>query len=132
MPKISLNLADAVSLKPIEEGDYVATVLEIGAVKKGPKAHFCPVKLEISDGSEAEGRPFYINLPIEGAGAGIFVDFINKVTGSELDVDDLSDLDYDTDDLIGGEIILIIKTEEYPEDSGEFRSQVKSTARVSA
>jgi len=127
MPSINLNLTEAESLKPIEEGAYPATVLEVGEVTQGPKAQYVSVKVAISDG-EYEGRNFYNNLPIEGKGAGIFIDFINKVLGMDYDVDDMEDLAFDTDELVGGELIINIKNEEYPKGSGDIRSGIKSTA----
>ncbi len=129
MPSINLNLTEAESLKPIEEGAYPATVMEVGEVTQGPKAQYVAVKIAIADG-EYEGRTFYNNLPIEGKGAGIFVDFINKVLGMDYDVDDMEDLAFDTDELIGGELIINIKNEEYPKGSGDIRSGIKSTARA--
>lgn len=129
MPQINLNLTDAVSLKPIPEDAYLATVMECGEVASGEKAHYIPVRLELS-GGEHEGRVFYVNLPIEGKGAGIFVDFINKCMNLDYDVDDLDDLAFDTDELIGAEIMLNIKDQEWPEGSGDFRSSVKSTAKA--
>jgi hypothetical protein len=128
MPSINLNLTEAESLKPIEEGAYPATVLEVGEVTQGPKAQYVSVKLSISDG-EYEGRTFYNNLPIEGKGAGIFVDFINKCLDLDYDVDDMEDLAFDTDELIGAELTINIKNEEYPKGSGDIRSGIKSTAR---
>ena len=111
MPSINLNLTEAESLKPIEEGAYPATVMEVGEVTQGPKAQYVSVKVAISDG-EYEGRTFYNNLPIEGKGAGIFVDFINKCLDLEYDVDDMEDLAFDTDELIGAELTIKIKNEE--------------------
>lgn len=131
MPKIELNLTEAESLKPIEEGPYPARVIEVGNVKSGKKAQYVPVKLEISEG-EYEGRTFYNNLPIDGKGAGIFIDFVNKALDLDHDVDEMEDLAFDTDELIGAGIIINIKNEEYPEGSGEIRSGIKSTARLVA
>lgn len=129
MPKIRVDTREAESLKPIEEGAYPAEVVEIGEVAEGPKAHYLPVKLKITEGDH-EGRTFFQNLPIEGKGAGILVDFINKATGSDHDVDDLDELDFDTDDLIGAAVIINIKNEEYPKGSGDIRSGIKSIARA--
>ncbi|KKN88131.1 hypothetical protein LCGC14_0252030 [marine sediment metagenome] len=129
MPRVNLNLTEAESLKPIPEDAYPATVMECGELAEGPKAHYVPVKVAISEG-ECEGRTFYVNLPIEGKGAGIFVDFINKCLDTDYDVDDLEELAFDTDELIGAELIINIKNEEYPKGSGDIRSGVKSTARA--
>ena len=62
---------------------------------------------------------------IDGKAAGMFINFINAVTGSDHDVDDLDDLDIDTDDLIGGICNIVNKQKEYPEGSGEFKDEVK-------
>jgi len=124
MPSLTLNLTEAESLKPIPDGTYPARIQGFGDVTQGPKSKYIPAILEISEG-EFEGRKFYNNLPLEGKGAGITIAFINTVTGSDFDVDDLDALDIDTDDLIGEECGIILKQEEYPEGSGDMRSQIK-------
>ncbi len=131
MPEININLTEAESLKPIPEDAYPAEVVEIGAVTSGPKAHYIPVKLRIT-GGEHEGRTFYQNLPIEGKGAGIFITFVNKALGTEFDVDDMESMSFNTDDLMGAEVIINIKNEEYPKGSGDMRSGIKSVARKTA
>lgn len=131
MPELNLNLTEAESLKPVEDGTYPATVFGFSEVQQGPKARYITATLQISEGP-SEGRKFYTNLPIEGKGAGIFVDFINKVSGSEYDVDDYDSLSVDTDDLIGAPCGLVLKQEEYPEGSGDMRSQVKKILRAEA
>lgn len=130
MPQININTSEAESLKPIPEDAYPAEVVEIGAIAEGQKAHYLPVKLQITEGEHA-GRTFYQNLPIEGKGAGIFIDFINKCLGTEHDVDDMDELAFDTDDLMGAEVIINIKNEEYPKGSGDLRSGIRSVARAS-
>ncbi len=125
MPRLSINLTEAESLKPIPEDVYPADITECRDVEEGPKAHYIPVKVTIS-GGEHEGRSFIINAPIEGKGAGILVNLINRALGMDYDVDDLDDLDFDTDELIGAPLKINIKNEEYPEGSGEMRSGVKS------
>lgn len=129
MPELTLNLTEAESLKPIPDGTYPGVVHAFGDVTAGPKAKYISAILKISEG-EHEGRKFYVNLPIEGKGAGIFVDFINKITGNNYDVDDHEALEVDTDDLIGSPCGMVLKQEEYPEGSGDFRSQVKRTLKA--
>lgn len=126
MPKVNLNLTEAESLKPIPEDKYPARVIASGKVESGPKAHYVPIICAV-DGGDHDGRKFTVNLPIEGKGAGIFVDFWNKAKGTDYDVDELSELALDTDELVGAPIGLQIGDNEYPEGSGEIRSQVERT-----
>lgn len=124
MPRLTLNLTEAVSLKAAPDGTYLCEVEEIGAVAQGSKASYVAVRLKCTEGDE-EGHLFFTNLMIDGKAAGMFVRFINAVTGSDYDVDDLDDLDIDTDDLIGGTCMIVNKQKEYPEGSGEFKDEVK-------
>lgn len=128
MPELKLNLTEAESLKPIDDGTYPAVVAAFSEVQQGPKAQYVMATLVISEGDH-EGRKFYTNLPVEGKGAGIFVDFINKVTGSDFDVDDHEALEVNTDDLVGAPCGILLKQEEYPKGSGDFRSGVKKVLR---
>lgn len=124
MPRLTLNLSEAVSLKAAPDGTYICEVEEIGEVTQGAKAAYVPVRLKCTEGDE-EGHIFFTNLMIDGKAAGMFINFINAVTGSDHDVDDLDDLDIDTDDLIGGICNIVNKQKEYPEGSGEFKDEVK-------
>lgn len=124
MPRLTLDLSEAVSIKPAEDGTYPCAVKEIGLVQQGAKASFVQVTLVVTDGDE-EGHHFFTNLMVNGKAAGMFINFINAVTGSNHEVDDLDDLDIDTDDLIGGTCGVVNKQKEYPEGSGEFRDEVK-------
>lgn len=125
MPRITIDAREAVSIAPVPDDTYPCFVQEVQAVTQGPNCHYLPLVLEIEEGHEFAGRKFFNNLPINGKGAGIFITFINKALGLDHDVDDIDDLDFDTDDLEGARIQVVSKQEEYPEDSGEFRSQVK-------
>jgi hypothetical protein len=129
MPRLNVNLSEAQSMKPIPEDTYPCTIMEIGEPQTGPKSTYVLVTYVVSEG-EYEGRQLFQNLPITGKGAGIFADFYSKVTGEEVDVDELDDLDVDTDDLIGKEIGVVAGQREYPEGSGEFRNEVKKLVRA--
>lgn len=129
MPRVTLNLSEAQSRKPIPDAVYPLTIKEFSKVQQGPKARYITVTTEISEG-EHVGRKFYDNLPVEGQGAGIFCDFLSKVTGQEINVDDLEELDVDTDDLVGSPIGAVVKAREYPEGSGEFRSEVRNWVKA--
>lgn len=131
MPNIRINTSEAESLKPIPEDSYPMEVVEVGGVEEGPKANYIPVKLRITEGEHA-GRTFYQNLPVDGKGAGIFIDFINKALNLDHDVDDMEHLDFDTDSLLGAEVIGNTKNNEWPKGSGDLRSQIGSIARRTA
>lgn len=122
MPRVTIDASEAVSRKPIEDGAYEGEILEVDGPHKGPKSSY----LKATIGIDVDGvqRKVFRNLPIDKAGAGITIDFINKATGSEHDVDDLSKLELDTDDLIGARIGVQIKSREYPEGSGEMQPEI--------
>lgn len=124
MPRLTLDLSEAVSLKAAPDGTYLCEVEEIGEIQSGAKSNYVAVRLKCTEGEE-EGHIFFTNLMVNGKAAGMFVNFINAVTGSDYDVDDIEDLDIDTDDLIGGACSIVNKQKEYPEGSGEFRDEVK-------
>jgi len=124
MPRITINTSEAVSIAPVPDDTYPCFVEEVKAVQQGPNASYLPIVLEVEEGHEFAGRKFFNNLPIDGKGSGIFITFINKALGTDYDVDDMDDLDFDTDDLEGARVQVVSKQEEYPVDSGDFRSQV--------
>ena len=99
-------------------------------MKEGPNSHYIPITLEIEEGHPLAGKKFFNNLPIDGKGSGIFISFINKALGEDYDVDDMDDLDFDTDDLEGARVQVVSKQEEYPPDSGDFQSRVSRILRA--
>lgn len=129
MPRLNIDLSESQSMKPIPEDTYLCTVAEIGDPQTGPKSTYVPVIYVVAEG-EFEGRQLFQNLPITGKGAGIFADFYSKITGEDVDVDELDDLDVDTDDLIGQEVGIVVGQHEYPAGSGEFRNEVKKLVRA--
>lgn len=124
MPRLHVDLNEAQSRKPVPDDRYLCTITEISSPQQGEKSTYVMATMEVSDG-EFSGHKFFSNLPITGRGAGIFADFYSKATGEDVDVDELEELDVDTDDLIGQEIGVVNAQEEYPENSGEFRDRVK-------
>jgi hypothetical protein len=121
MPRVDLDLTDVKEFAPIEDGPYPASVAEVSEVKTGPKSKYLTVTFEITDG-EFVGRKLFRNYPISGAGAGFFTGMIQKATGVELTPGEMAS--YDTDDLLGARCTIVVKNEEYPEGSGDFRPQV--------
>lgn len=128
MPRVTIDLSEAQSRKPIPDDTYPAEITSITGPHKGSKSQYLKVELTISEGDFAK-RKLFVNLPVTGAGAGIFADFLSKVTGEEIDVDELENLDIDTDDLIGMEVGVQTKQKEYPEGSGEMVSEVAKVLR---
>ena len=123
-PRLTLDLSEATSLKPAPDDTYQCEVDDISGIKQGQKASYVEVRLRCTEGDQ-EGHIFYTNLMVNGKAAGMFVNFINAITGENHDVDDLDDLDLDTDDLIGGTCGVVNKQKEYPEGSGEYKDEVK-------
>jgi hypothetical protein len=131
--KLKLNLSEAQGREAIPDDTYPATIKGFSDVKKGPKANYVAVEFEISEG-QYEGRKFWSNFMVDGAAAGMFVDLVNKATGTSYKVEDMREegLEIDPNDLIGAPVALVMKQEEYPEDSGEMRSQIKSVLAAGA
>lgn len=124
MPEFTVDLTEAVSFKPLPEGVYLCEVDEIGDAKRGPKSSYFPVTLVVSEGEHSGGKLF-TNVVFTGKAAGMAINFINAITGSSYDVDDLEELKLDTDDLVGGSCGAVTTQKEYPEGSGEFKSNVE-------
>ena len=135
MPRLTIDVSEAQSFDPVEDDLYLCEITAISEVKQGQKARYLTAEMTIEHGMQTEeafaGRKLFTNLPIEGAGAGIFTSFWERATGEELDLED-DELDIDTDDLVGEKIAVQTKQEEYPPNSGEFRSQVKKVLSASA
>lgn len=124
MPRITLDTREALDRKPLPDGQYETIVKEFRGPTKGPKSTYLTAVLEIPEG-ENKGRQFYVNLPINGEGAGITADFFSKLTGETIEIGPNSPgLDIDTDDYIGAPIGVVNKQREYPEGSGEFQNNV--------
>ncbi len=126
-PRLKLTLDDAVDFTPLEDGEYPVSVLEFSETRKGEKSSYITVTLEVAEDHDAKGRRLWSNLPLDGKGAGIFVNFINACLGTSYTIEEYRDegLEVDTEDLEGAELVAIVKQEEYPEGSGEMRAQVK-------
>jgi len=126
-PVLNLNLSEAQDFTPLPDDHYPVTVAEISEVKQGSKSQYVTVTFEVEAGHEFEGRRAWTNLMVNGKAAGMFVDFINKVLGTDYTIEEYRDsgIEIDTDDLVGGEIVIVTKQEEYPEGSGTFSASVK-------
>jgi hypothetical protein len=125
--KLHLNLSEATDFSPLPDDTYPATLSDLGEPQKGPKATYVRATFTISEG-EFAGRKFFSNYMLDGAAAGMFVDLINKLTGSNYTIEEFRQegLEVDPADLIDAPCAIVLKQSEYPEGSGEMRSEVKS------
>lgn len=130
MGRLKVRVNEAQSRKPVPDDTYPATITDLQDEREGPNASYVPVEFTISEGPHA-GRKFYSNFMTSGKAAGMFVELINKVLGTSYDVDEMrasgqEELDVDPNDMIGASVAVVMKQEEYPEGSGEYKSQIKS------
>lgn len=119
MPKLTVDATEATTFEAVEDDEYEVKVVSVSDVVQGPKAQYVKVEFDITDGENA-GRKLWSNFPIDGAGAGMFVEFANKAIDAGLEVGEA--FDFDTDDLVGAELRAVTEQEEY---QGEMRSQIK-------
>lgn len=129
MPRVTVDATDGTVFSNVEEaGTYRATIQKIGDPKSGPKAQYMRGDLKVNEGQSYEGSMLFVNLPIDGEGSGIFVDFWNKAMQLDEDDDEYLEVgetfDVDTDDLNGQELDLVVTMKEFPEGSGEMRPNV--------
>lgn len=131
LSKLRINLSEAQDFSPIPDDTYPARVAELRDVEQGPKASYIPIVFEITEG-EFAGRKFFQNYMVDGKAAGMFIDLINKLLDTDYTVEELRDegLELDPEDLIGAECGIVTKQEEYPEGSGEMRSQIKTVVKA--
>lgn len=127
MPKLNLDLSEAISNKPIDMGVYEMEVESISEVKQGAKAAYVTIIWNCIE-EPFVGRKIYDNRPVNGKGASLFADFYSKVTGEDVDVDDLESLEIDTDDLIGQTALITVGHTEY---QGETQHQVSKISAIS-
>lgn len=132
MPRIQLDAKDAVLFGNVDPDRYLVEIVDVSDVKVGQQkgTRYVEVKAEIVEGAETgakfAGQNLWRNCPVEGKGAGMFIDLWNKAhvddESAQLEVGD--EIDVDTDELIGRQVCFVTKDREYPPDSGEFRSEV--------
>lgn len=123
MPRVSVSVKDAQTFEPVPDDMYPATVHKIEGPIKGPNSNYLKVQFKVSEG-EHEGRIFFRNFPVDGKGAGFFVEFWELATGEQIELGpDAPDLDVDTDDALGAAIGIVTKQSEY---EGKTRSEIDS------
>jgi hypothetical protein len=130
MPRLSVDMKEAVSFQPVPDGTYEVTVSAFQDVRTSAKgSKFVPVELTISDGGEFDGKKLFMNLMLGGGGAGIAEDFLEKA-GADYERTAEGGIDFDTDDVVGCRVAVVTKQSEYPEGSGNFRAEVKKVLSV--
>jgi hypothetical protein len=121
MPRLNLDLSEAVSIEPVPDDEYTCKISAVSEVKSGPNSQYVNVEFTVADG-EFTGRKIWRNYPISGKGAGFFIELANKAIDAGLEPGD--PVDFDTDDLIGASIGVVTKMREYPEGSGKYSNEV--------
>lgn len=124
MPKIRMDLSEAISFRPVDSGTYSAEVADLQDVKQSDKATYLPIMLEINEG-EAQGRKLFHNIMLSGKGAGRGAEDLGRLLGEDIDPDALDEFEFDSDDLIGAQCRIVVTQREYPEGSGEMQNDVK-------
>jgi len=130
MPRVTVSLKDAEVRSVLPEGTYECSVHEVRGPTKGPKASYLTFIFNVDEDGEYEGRKIFHNTPVEGAGAGMFEELFEKLTGEPPERDASGDFVFDTDDLIGLTCSLVVKLREYPDNSGEYVTDVKKILRA--
>lgn len=120
MPRITVDATEAQTFEAIPEDTYPAEIRDITGPHQGPKAQYMKFEFEINDG-EYVGRRLWQNYTIEGKGAGFFCDLVNKIMGEGTAVVG-EPFDFDTDDLLGSEVQLVVEVGEY---QGEPSNEIK-------
>jgi hypothetical protein len=126
MPRLNIDLTDAQSNKPIDVGVYEFELESVSEAKAGAKSQYVTFIWNCVE-EPFVGRKIYDNRPITGKGAGLFADAYSKLTGEDIDVDDLAELDVDTDDLLGNRVLITVEHEEY---QGETQHRVKKLSAL--
>lgn len=119
-PVFDLNAEEATVFGDVEDGTYDAILAEVEGPETGPNSNYFILYYELQ-GEGVQGRKVRQIAPFTGKGAGIMLDVINKITGSDLKPGDTI-AGLDTDDLINGQCRVIVRNEEY---EGEARPQVR-------
>lgn len=125
MPRLDVDLQEARDFSAIPERDYMCEVAEVSDVQEGDKAKYVRVTFQVQEPEEFAGRNLFRNYVIEGEGAGFFRDMWETVTGEELPIGEMVEID--TDDLIGEEVVVV---NEHREWEGETRNSVANLIEV--
>lgn len=129
MPRLNIDLTDAVSFEPVDPGTYEMKVDEISAPErsehKGTLGVWVYFKFLDEARDRRHGRPrrFY---PTEGKGAGFWREFWKATTGEELPLGEAS-VSVDTDDVIGTEVIVTFTADTY---EGRPTSNISDVVRA--
>jgi hypothetical protein len=130
MPRLTVDMKEAVSFQPVPDATYEVTITAFQDVRTSAKgAKFVPVELTVSDGGEFDGRKLFMNLMLGGGGAGITENFLEQA-GVPFEKNAEGGIEFDTDDGVGCKVAVVTKQSEYPEGSGNFRAEVKKVLTV--
>ena len=130
-PVININPDQALSFAPLDPGTYAAQITSVSEVTSGESGNqYVWLNYTVME-EPYVGRELRAVAMLEGKGVGMFIDIINTITGSEIAYDTPEDKeaaqealhDFNTDDLIGVDIGILVKT--VPDKDGEPRIEIK-------
>lgn len=114
MPRIHFDPTEAVQFEIVDPGTYPMGITAVSDVEQGPKAKY--ITIEFTHASADHKGKVWRNYPIEGKGAGFFMDLWKKVTGETIDQESMSEID--TDDLISQEVTVELGHQEENKEEG--------------
>jgi len=125
MPIIYPNTSDMVDFSPIEPGPYRAKIAEVEVTTSKKSGHgMLVVKCLVDVGGREYTRSAYVMT--EGKGAGNFDQLLRACNfGSQADaIKAGGEVPFDTDDLIGQDVVVLIKHE--LDQNGQTRDRIDS------
>lgn len=123
MPRFTLNTSEALKFSPLEDGEYPVEVVEFSEVRHGDKSMYVTATLEVSEG-EFAGKRLWMNLPLNGKGAGITRRFLDAVAPGAYPEGD--EIEFDTDDLVGSQARVVVTKVESRIRPGEMTNEIRA------
>ena len=125
-PILTIDGSEAQSNKPIDPGMYEFLCESISDPKQGAKAAYV-TWIFVCQHEDFLGRKVYHNTPINGKGAGMFFELAGKINGEDYDVDNIENLEIDTDELLNESVMGTVKHREY---NGEMQHEISKFSRM--
>lgn len=124
MPKLPSSLSDvSTTIVPMEEGTYSATISEVEVGKSKSKLDMVTITYKIQDHDQYKGRElrdYFVLETKEHEPNESGLRNLKRLIVATLGEDRANDEDFDTDELQGQQVTLVVKQDSYEDkDSGE-------------